>query len=101
MLYDFPHTLLDMAHSHLLFLIYTAELFLFSLALQCILISSDIFASKDVRGVTEDGERTNHSRQNLNVLFYWGVRRRGKTGKHGKVGVKSKWLILAQPPYSP
>ena len=29
------------------------------------------------------------------------VRRRGKTGKHGKVEVNRKWWILAQPPYSP
>ena len=30
-----------------------------------------------------------------------GVRRRGKTGIHGKVGVKRKWWVLAELPYSP
>ena len=29
-----------------------------------------------------------------------GVRRRGKTGKNGKIGVKRKWWVIAQPPYS-
>ena len=28
------------------------------------------------------------------------VRRRGKTGNHEKVGVKRKWWVLSQPPYS-
>ena len=30
-----------------------------------------------------------------------GVRRRGKTGKHGQVEVKRKWWVSVQPPYSP
>ena len=30
-----------------------------------------------------------------------GVRRKGKTGKHGKVEVKREWWVLSQPPYSP
>ena len=29
-----------------------------------------------------------------------GVKRRGKTGKKGKVELKRKWCVLAQPPYS-
>ena len=29
------------------------------------------------------------------------VRRRGKAGKHGKVGLKKQWWVLAQVPYSP
>ena len=35
------------------------------------------------------------------VLYRWGIRRRGKTGNHGKVEVKRKWWVLAHPPYSP
>ena len=34
------------------------------------------------------------------VLIGWGLRRRGMTGKYGKVGVKRKWWVLAQVPYS-
>ena len=34
------------------------------------------------------------------VLYRWGVRRRGKTGNHRKVGVKKKWWVLVQFPYS-
>ena len=30
-----------------------------------------------------------------------GVRRRGKTGKRVEVGVKRRWWVLANPPYSP
>ena len=43
----------------------------------------------------------NPSRQPSRLLYSWGVRRRGKIGKQGKVGVKRKWWVLAQPPYSP
>ena len=32
--------------------------------------------------------RSNPSRQQSKVLYRWGVRRRGKTGKHRKVGEK-------------
>ena len=39
------------------------------------------------------------SRQNSKVLYPLVVRRRGKTGKHGKVGVK-RWWVLVQTPYS-
>ena len=45
--------------------------------------------------------KSNHSRQHPNVLYREGVRRRGRTGNHGKVGVKRKWWALAHPPYSP
>ena len=38
------------------------------------------------------------SRQHSKILYHWEVRRRGKTGKHRKVGVKRKWWVLAQPP---
>ena len=34
-------------------------------------------------------------------VYRWGVRKRGKIGKHGKIGVKRKWWILAQLPYYP
>ena len=44
---------------------------------------------------------SNPSSQPSKVLYRWGVRRRGKTGKHGKVGVKRKCRVLAQPPFSP
>ena len=44
--------------------------------------------------------RSNHNKQHLQVLYLWGIRRR-KTGKHIKLGEKRKWLVLAQPPYSP
>ena len=44
--------------------------------------------------------RSSPSRQQSNVLCHWMVRRR-KTGKHGKLRVKRKWWVLAQPPYSP
>ena len=43
---------------------------------------------------------SNPSRQYSNVQYRWGLRRRGKTGKHGKVEVKRKWWVLAEPPYS-
>ena len=42
----------------------------------------------------------NPSRQHSEVLYRWGIRRRGKIGKHGKVEVKKKWWAPAQPPYS-
>ena len=29
-----------------------------------------------------------------------GVRRRGKAGKHGYIGLRKKWKVLAQSPYS-
>ena len=35
----------------------------------------------------------------LKVLYRWGIRKRGKIRKHGKLGVKRKWWALAQPPY--
>ena len=44
---------------------------------------------------------SNPSRQHSKALYRWGFRRRGKTGKHRKVGGKRKWRVLAQPPYSP
>ena len=44
--------------------------------------------------------KSNLSRQHSKVLYCWGVRRRGKTGNHRKVGVKREWWALAQPPYS-
>ena len=44
--------------------------------------------------------RSNPRRQHSKI-YCWGVRRRGKTGKHGKVEVKRNWSVLAQPPYSP
>ena len=37
--------------------------------------------------------------QHSKVLYRCGVRRGGKTEKHGKVGGKRKWWVLAQPPY--
>ena len=45
--------------------------------------------------------RSNPSRQHVKVLYHWGARRKGKTGNHGKVGVETKWWVLAHPPYSP
>ena len=45
--------------------------------------------------------KSNPSRQHSKALYLWGVRGRGKTGKHGKVGVTRKWRVLAQLPYSP
>ena len=42
---------------------------------------------------------SNPSRQHSKVLYRWEVRRRGKIGKHGKVIVKRKRRVLAQPPY--
>ena len=44
--------------------------------------------------------RSNPSRQQSKVLYHWGVRKRGKTGKHGNVKVKRKWWVLTQPLYS-
>ena len=41
------------------------------------------------------------NRQHSKVLNRLRVRKRGKKGNHGKVGVKRKWWVLAQPPYSP
>ena len=38
--------------------------------------------------------------QHSKVIYRWGVRG-GKTGKNGKLGVQRKWLVFAQPPYSP
>ena len=38
--------------------------------------------------------------QHSKVLYRWGVRRRGETGRRGKVGVKRKWWVLAQLQYS-
>ena len=35
--------------------------------------------------------RSNPSRQHSKILYPWGVWRRGKEGKHGKVGMKRKW----------
>ena len=43
--------------------------------------------------------RSNPSRQHSKVLYPWQVRRRVNTGKHGKVGVKRKGWVLAQPSY--
>ena len=43
---------------------------------------------------------TNPSRQHSKILYRWGVKRRGKIVKHGKVEVKRKWWVFAQPPYS-
>ena len=40
-------------------------------------------------------------RQHSKVLYRWRVRRRGKSGKHTKVGVKRKWWVVALPPHSP
>ena len=51
----------------------------------------------------EDEEQDGKQKQHSKVLDRWGVRRRGKAGKHGKVRVKVKWWkwwVLAQPPYS-
>ena len=45
--------------------------------------------------------RSNPSRQHSQVLYRWGFRRRGKTGKQGKIGGKRKWWLLDQSPYSP
>ena len=45
--------------------------------------------------------RSNLSRQHSRFYIAGVVRRRGNTGKYGKVGVKRKWWVLAQPPYSP
>ena len=44
--------------------------------------------------------RSNPSRQHSKVLYRCRVRRRGKTGNHGKVGLKRKWWVLVQSPYS-
>ena len=43
----------------------------------------------------------NHGTQHSKVLYRWGVRRIGKTGKHGEVGVNRKRWVLAQALYSP
>ena len=44
---------------------------------------------------------SNPSRKHSKVLYRWGVRRRGKTGNHGKEAVKRKWWVLTQNHYSP
>ena len=40
--------------------------------------------------------KSNPSRQDTKVLYHWGVRRRAKTGNHGKIGVKRKWWVSAK-----
>ena len=45
--------------------------------------------------------KSNPIRHHSEALYRWGLRKRGKTGKHEKVGVNRKWRVLAQPPYSP
>ena len=57
-------------------------------------------AAKDIKELLLLLLRSNPSWQRSKVLYRWGVRRRGKTGKHGKVGVKRKVWVLAHPPYS-
>ena len=42
----------------------------------------------------------NPSRQHSKALYHWGVRRRERTGKHGKVGVKRKRQVLVQLSFS-
>ena len=44
--------------------------------------------------------RSNPSRQHSKLVYRLGLRRRGKTGKHGEVGMKRNWWVLVQPPYS-
>ena len=44
--------------------------------------------------------KSNSSTHYSKALYDWGVRRRGKTGKHGNVEAKRKWWVLAQTPYS-
>ena len=45
---------------------------------------------------------SNPSIQHSQVLYRWGWgQEKRKDGKYGKVEVKRKWLVLAQPPYSP
>ena len=41
-----------------------------------------------------------HIKAALKDIISLGDRRRGKTGKHGKVGVTRKWWISAHSPYS-
>ena len=45
--------------------------------------------------------KSNPSRKPSKVLYRSRVRRRGKTGKYRKLGVKRKWWVSAQSPYSP
>ena len=40
-------------------------------------------------------------RHHSKVLYRWGLRRRGKRGKHGKIGVMRKWHFLDKTPYFP
>ena len=45
---------------------------------------------------------SNPNRQQSKVVYRWGVVRKiGKTGNHGKLGVNRKWCVLTQLPYSP
>ena len=37
----------------------------------------------------------------IKVLYRWWVRRKGKTGKRRKVGVKKNWSVLVEPSYFP
>ena len=64
------------------------------------LVSFDSPAETDV--VRRSPTSTKGFVEALKTTTLWGgwVKRRKKTVKHGKVGVKRRWWALAQPPHS-